>query len=111
MSDRLGPEPALSWFGVVFDEARQVRCLARDLAGVDMVGVRVFPAVGEDGARAVLPNLTDHPGAGVFSQPYVTVREFQIIANGEPHLFGGSGCFGCADLSGSASARLSPRHI
>src|SRR5215469_10836899 len=107
----LRPEPALAWFGIIFDEAGQVRSLSSDLACVNMVGMRVFPVVREDGARAVLPNLTDHPDAGLFSQPYVAVRKVQVIANCELQLFSGGGRFGCADLRRAASAHLAAGHV
>src|SRR5215467_14518896 len=88
-----------------------MRCLSSDLAGVSVIGMRIFPVMGKDGPRPVHANLADHPGAGLFSQPYVAVREFQVVTNGEPHLFGGRRCFGCSDLSRASCAHLSPGHV
>src|SRR5260370_8535113 len=108
MGDGLGSESALALVRVILDQTRQMRRLSGDLAGVNVVWMRVFPIVSKNSAGLVHANLAYHSDAGFFSQPYMAVGQLEVIANGEAHFLGGSRRFARACLPPPPGPHSSP---
>src|SRR5687767_4905018 len=100
--------PGLS---IVFCQSCHMRRLPYDLAGVNMIGVRILPVMREDHPRPVLPEFADHGHARFFIEPDMAVLQLQIVAHSEPQCAGRGLRFARSYLRGAARPEFTARHI